>query len=868
MMLVEREESLEKLNRITKDVASELQTGTIVLVTGEAGIGKTSLIRQFSALYEKPVLWGLCDPLSTPRPLAPLIDIVEQSKLPNDFVVDASVDRFAIFSNFLDTLKKITNGTVIVFEDVHWAESATLDLLKYLGRRIQQTRVVLILSYRDDEVTSSHPLHSLLGILARSATTERLTLQRLSLEGVARLTENGQLDSDAIHDITQGNPFFVTEIVSDKMQSNIPTTIRDAVLGRKSQLSPDAQSVLDMLAVIGTHCEAQLLKELLNSDMQRLDECLSSGILQTIDNLIMFRHDLSRQTILNAIPTYQKQNIHQSVLDVMERLPQYKAKVAELAHHADGAGDTNKLKKYALQAAKEAKQAEAYPIVRQQYQRILQSNLELEAEEKATILEQYANACRTTGYFQQAVIACKQAVDIWRDLDNQLILGQCLSTLSTMYFPFGETELAEETSIEAINILEAIEPSAVLGDAYVQQAFLRMLNRDIEEAIEWGQRAINISTRFEDTLTLSRAYNAVGSSMLFVAPDVAHGLLNRSLELSKQINFREGVSRAYINLTSGFGEIHQFKFAEPYGRVGIAFTQEHDFDLDYHYLLAWQSLNYLYLGEWEKASEQALEVIDGVNVSIPSHIMALVTLGRLGTRRGEEDALELLDEALSLALSTNHLQRIAPVRLARAEWAFYQHDVDQILHEVTANYDMALKYQHPWFVGEMLYWQWRSGETPDLPNYIPETFKAQIEGNYEKASHLWAKLSCPYEQAIALSDSQKQEDLLQSLDILFELQATPTIALVKQKLRDINADTIPRGQRQSTRENPANLTNRQMDVLIALAKGLTNKEIARKLYISPKTVEHHVSTILSKLHVSSRQEATNFAYENDLCDPK
>src|SRR5262249_16847609 len=142
-------------------------SGRIALICGEAGIGKTTLIREFVARQKlsQRVLWGGGEALFTPHPLAPLYDIAREAGDAFRNALANAASREAIFSTALDQIARPRLPTIVIFEDVHWADDATLDLLKYLGRRLQRLSVLLVLSYRDDEIGFHHPLRSVLGDL-------------------------------------------------------------------------------------------------------------------------------------------------------------------------------------------------------------------------------------------------------------------------------------------------------------------------------------------------------------------------------------------------------------------------------------------------------------------------------------------------------------------------------------------------------------------------------------------------------------------------------------------------------------------------------------------------------------------------------
>src|SRR5262245_46050237 len=227
MELLERDSDLDRLATVLATAASG--EGRLALIGGEAGIGKTSFINSFLSRHGKPhrVLIGHCDSLFTPSPLGPLYDIARSTGGRLLAQLEGNAPRPALFSTMLDLLRDPARLTLLVIEDIHWADEATLDLLKYLGRRMAQTRALVMLSYRDDEVAGHPPLRMLLGDLATSPAAIRIGLPRLSIDAVRHMSEGKPFDPETLHRRTSGNPFFLAEILGHAGQG-IPSTVSDA----------------------------------------------------------------------------------------------------------------------------------------------------------------------------------------------------------------------------------------------------------------------------------------------------------------------------------------------------------------------------------------------------------------------------------------------------------------------------------------------------------------------------------------------------------------------------------------------------------------------------------------------------------------
>jgi predicted ATPase len=383
MELLERDAQLQTLS--TALTRTKTGQGCIALVYGEAGIGKTSLVEHFIHEYGKSwrVLQGACDSLFTPRPLGPLHDVALQIEGKLLRLLEAESNRTAIFSACLNELMQ--ESTILAIEDIHWADEATLDLLKYLGRRIGQTTSMMILTYRVDEIGTDHPLRILLGDLASSHTIHRVPVTLLSKNGVHELAKEKDIDSSELHRLTNGNPFFVTEVLA--VEGGIPETVRDAVLARAARLSAVAQGVLQAAAVIGSKVEPWLLSQVSGSEGAATNECVTKGMLQYQGDNYTFRNELARQTIFETIPPERKLTLHRMILSVLKESPKTHNDLSRLANHAEGTNDAFAVLEYAPVAAQQAATASSHREAIALYELALRYTDSLPPAKHAQILE-------------------------------------------------------------------------------------------------------------------------------------------------------------------------------------------------------------------------------------------------------------------------------------------------------------------------------------------------------------------------------------------------------------------------------------------------------------------------------------------------
>jgi DNA-binding CsgD family transcriptional regulator len=390
-----------------------------------------------------------------------------------------------------------------------------------------------------------------------------------------------------------------------------------------------------------------------------------------------------------------------------------------------------------------------------------------------------------------------------------------------------------------------------------------MMMSDTPQAVFWGERAITLAEKLGDVETLSGALHNIGSSEMCAGDPVGQAKLERSLAISLERGFDERAAISYANLAESSVDQHAYAQAETYLRDGLAYCAEHDLDIASQCLRAELARLRLNQGDWAGAEEEVATILSIPDLSPASRITPLRVLGQLRARRGDPGARAALDELRDLALATNQLQCIAPMAAARAEWRWLQGDLVGCVAEVEASFRLALEGGERLSARNLAIWLWRGGGLSEAPDWTPVPYALQIAGDWRAAADAWQQLACPYEQALALLDGDEAA-LRTALAIFERLGAAPTAEITRQRLRAGGARGLPRGPRPATQANPHGLTPRQLEILLLLAEGLHNSEIAERLSTTPKTIEHHVSAILAKLQARSRSEAVRLAYESGL----
>ena len=876
MYLFERDHALSALDAALADALTG--RGRVVFVGGEAGIGKTALVEEFTRRRPAAVrlLWGACDLMFTPRPLGPLHDMAVKLEPGASLVTALTAEGHA--AAFDATLREFSaRPTLAIFEDIHWADEATLDLLRFLGRRVSQTRALLLLTYRDDELGPRHPLRLLLGEMAGSPAASRLRLEPLSADTVRVLAGERGIDAAALHRRTGGNPFFVAEALA--AMGELPPTVRDAVLARAARLSPPARAALDTAAVLGTRVDLSTLMPLIapentghpdggDAGWPALDECLAGGMLQAQGDQLAFRHDLAREAVLDAISPPRRMALHRRALAVLatptpdppaaadiERLP-----LNRLVHHAAAAGDRAAILRYAPPAARRAAAAGAHNDAANLYRLALDEAEELAPAELVGLLEAYAKECNLVDRRAEGAEACRRAIAIWRDLANPVREGAALADLANMLLGVGQNAAARRHADEAVALLQAHPPGKELAFALLMRASLHMLDHEYAACIAVAEPSIAISEALGDGNAVLSTRNIVGTGLMYLDFEDGCRYLETNQAAARAANRPTTVAHAYANLGSIACELYDLSRAERFLTEGLSYAYDHDLERLRLYMLGWWAMALLRLGRWAEAERAAAELLARPGVSVPSRITALTALGQLRARTGQPGVWDALDEAADLARPVGSLHRVGLVAAARAEAAWLAGDPPRAAAEAAVAYDAAVAVRHPWFTGALGRWLAAAGDEPSfaLPEWAAEPFRLEAAGDWRAAAAAWEQLRCPYEAARALAGGD-DDDRREALRRFETLEARPAADDLRAQLRAAGAAHIPRGPRPATRHNPHGLTARQLDVLALLAEGLTNAQIAARLQLSPKTVDHHVSAILAKLDVPNREAAAEIA---------
>jgi DNA-binding CsgD family transcriptional regulator/tetratricopeptide (TPR) repeat protein len=850
VQLLERESFLQTL----AEYAGEARRGDgrLVLVSGEAGMGKTVLLEEFARRADGTRwLWGGCDGLLTPRPLGPVFDIAPQAggELAELCRADASRDQlFGALAAALDTPAALT---VAVIEDVHWADEATIDLLHFLGRRLSRMRTLLLVTYRDDELADGHPLRVVIGDLATQRSIRRMRLPPLSAAAVAELAGPAGLDPAELHQVTGGNPFYVAEIVATGWPA-IPATVREIVGARLARLSPAGREAVHAAAVIGARVEPALVAAVLPGRERLPEMCLQSGMLIPDGAGLQFRHELVRLAVEAGISPHRKIELHARLLAVLEAAGD--SDPAVLTHHAAGAGDEKAVRLHAPEAARRSSALGAHREAAAHLERAVRFAGADDQPVLAELHERLAHEYALLDRWPESEEALQTALALRQQSADQLSVGRVLTELSHTRWQVCKGRESAEAAGQALRILAALPPSPELARAYVAVASAHWTEGRPGDALASIASAEDLGRQLGETALLCTALIWRGMTQIDAGQD-GIPTLRRGLDAALAAGLPEQTGAAYVNLQDGCNSLQRFADAEGYYAAGMAFCDKRELRALTRCLRGSQADTLLALGRWDEAAELCAQLLAIPGVSPANQLYPLRDLAAIRGRRGDADAGAIQVRALTLAVQMAEPAWIAQARAIQAEMLWLSGRADDAAAEAAAASAEASGRVDPWRLGALAIWVWRLRPDSGAPTGLPEPYALEVTGDFAGAAAAWQRLGRPYEAALAWLQSEDEPGLRSALQAFDDLGARAAAAVGRRRMRQLGLTAIPRGPRATTAATPGGLTAREQQVLALVAEGLPDREISQRLFISERTVHHHVSAILSKIGVQSRSAA-------------
>ena len=848
--LLERAGPLRALSEAARAAADG--RGGLVLLSGEAGLGKTSVVRRFAASTTARVLVGGCEPLSSPRPLGPLLEVLPAM---GDEVgravatVRAGSPPAAVFERVLTDLAAGGRPSVLVFEDVHWADEATLDLIRYLALRVPNTSALVVVTFRDDEIGRTHPVALLLGDIAPFPAISRITLERLSAAAVAELAVGTDVDADRLYTVTGGNPFFVTEVLG--APGEMPATVRAAVRGRLARLSPAAVGVVEALAVLGVPVSPWQVADLVPDANTGLADAVERGLLAASGPVVAFRHELARMAVLDTVPSFRRVELHRAALDQLVKDGVAQDQLSRVVEHAVGAGDGAAVLSYAPRAAARASVLGAHREAAAHYRRALSRAAALRVPERIALLRAACFEYYLTGDLLNKADCRERLLELQRAVGDPLAVADSLIWLSHDRWAAGLVREAGRLIGEALRVLGGVAPSPELARAHAYQVELDMFSHDVESTHRHAALAAALAERF--------GLPELAARVAFF--DTAAGLLHtdqgweRLEELRRAVVAGGALEHALI-MTISLPHLAVARH-DPVRVLAtiddaLAFVMEHDMWAFRPCLTGCRSHALLQSGRWAEAQAEAAAVL-AVSHRLPiATILPTAVIGLLRARRGQPGVWPVLDEADSLEGEPS-LARVGLLFDARAEAAWLAGDQARAIEEAHRGLSEASPTADPWQSGALAAWVYRAGgRPPRVP--LARPYALELAGDWAGAAAAFEGRGLPYEAALARLGGDV-DAVRAALHTFSALGAEPAAARARSRLRELGERRSTRAQWAATRRNPYGLTSRQLEVHALLGRGLTNTEIAARLVLSRNTVNHHVAAILAKLEVRNRAEA-------------
>ena len=533
-----------------------------------------------------------------------------------------------------------------------------------------------------------------------------------------------------------------------------------------------------------------------------------------------------------------------------------------LSHHAEGAGDVDAVLRFAPQAAAVAAQAQAHREAAAQYARALRFGWALSDEQRAELLSLRSWECFLVGHYADAIETRREALATYRVLGDRLREGDALRAMSSNLRCNGQVAEATETGVAAVAVLERLAPGHELAMAYANRAMLSLNVEDTAGTRRWGAKAQELAERIDDRETLVHAMNSVGTAGYLLGDHDGRHALERSLQLCKEWGFAEQAGRAYIHLAWAGVRVHDYARAEARQREGVEYCLERGLDAWRFEILAHQARRLLDQGYWGDAMDATSTLLRSGTANAVAQTLIFCIVALLRARRGDPDQHGPLADAHAIAAPTGELQHLLPVATASAEIAWLgggAKAADEARAATDHAMKVALRYGAIPAISELVAWRRRCGVDELGPTDAVGPYALELTGDTAGAAAAWMDIGCQYEAAITLCAGGSVEDHRRALAIFHALDARPAAAIAARLLREDGVRGVPRGPRPSTKHNAGGLTAREVEVLGMLGEEMSNREIAGRLHLSEKTVDHHVAAILAKLGVSNRRQAVRAA---------
>ncbi len=826
--------------------------GRLVVVAAEAGGGKTSLVQAFLESTDTArVLSGACDDLVTPIPFGPLLDLARTSDPGLEEALLAG-ERDRAFTRLLDLLERRPHPVVVVIEDTQWIDQASADALTSVAQRIDRLPVALVLTMRPEGLGADHPAQRITW-RAPTGAVDRIDLVPLSVDAVATLTDRAR--AEEIVRATGGNPFFVTQLLESG--GSLTPTVAEAVRSRAAELPAPTVELLELISINPARAEGVLLDRIAPGWEQVIEPAEVLQLVEVAPTGVSFRHDLSRRAFESGLLASRRRASHALVLEAVTELG---FSPARIVHHAAGAGAVEVLVVVGPLAAERARATGSHREAAAQLKRVLDHSDLLEPERVAEIEEAYSHEAWTIQQPEESEAAARRALALRQSQGGPPeAIGRNLRRIARVRWFLGDAEHAESLLERAVAVLEGSDRAAArdeLATVLAYRGLVAGIRSTADDAQPWIDRAMALIAEGGDTRVEALVLSDVGTVEYLHRRDPTR--LVRSVELATSLGMHVDVVRGRVNLATCALAHRDYEAA-------LEHLDEAERHAAAHQVAAFEALagavksQVLFeTARWDEAAAIAERIMAHESfASLPASIV----LARLKVRRGDPDAPEAITAAVEAARTSAETQRIVPAVGAAAEQAWMLNRLADVVDDVTEAHQLALRTSSPRFVGETSIWMLAAGLLDEIPHRAEPPARLMMEARWTDAAREWERIGAAYEAAVCLVLAEDPETVITGLAELDRIGGGPMARWARNRLTRMGVTRIPRGPRRTTAANPAGLTARQMDVLGLLVEGHTNAEIAERLFLSARTVDHHVAAILLKLEVESRRQVRDRARE-------
>ncbi|MFV0259576.1 MAG: ATP-binding protein [Acidimicrobiales bacterium] len=859
--LLERGDALAVLTRCF--TRARQGAGTAVLVSGPAGIGKTRLIDAFLGSIDDTdplVLRGWCDDLIAPRPFGPFRDmVVATGLLPDELAVDP--DREALLVALLGALDRPSRLAIMVIDDAQWADDASIDVMRYLTRRLPSLHAMLIVAARDDEAGGPQPALGLLGG-SSSGAPARVDLRPLSLGAVETMAEGSALDAEYIHEASGGNPLLVEQLLATDTEQAVRMA-QDTLLARIRDVSSAGLAVLQALAVVPDGMSPNLARVLFGDRPAALQEAEGSGLVTSASHRLCFRYELGRTAVLGAMSFGERMAVTDRVLTALQETGQ---DPTALVHIARAAGDGPRATQFALEALDQS-------LGLDHRQRCELAGIALEAtaglppEQVVALHSIAARSGRVTNRHAEAMDHAERAVRLATglDVDGRVVAGAWLD-LADLQSDAGDHLRARSALRRAATLLEAAPVGPDTVACTIRQAAAAVVGGDTSRGVELATAAITLAEANGWTAELAWALGVRGQA----ANDVED--LTRAVDLGVATEPTEHHISGLLALAQS--QVRRVRTDDAARAIdeAVQISRRHGFERLTFLARAAKARILLHQGRTDEAEQLARELVDDPADPGVARAEAEATLVRIAVRRADEDAGARVERSWTAAVGTGEIERLAFAGLTRLEQLWMEGDDDGLRQFARYLIRLGERHGHRRLRAEAMRAVQRLGDDPgpvdqDDPT-CPEPLAAALAGDHRRSAELWAAAGEPYQQALELVESGDAAAAFEGLRLLDRIGAARTADLARRRLRKQGLQGVPRGPRRSSEGTASVLTGRQVEVLRLIALGRTNAQIAGELYVARRTVDNHVSAILSRLGVADRTEAVAVAESRGVLEPE